>query len=164
MKRILMVVFNTIQNDARVIRAATALHREGYEISIISCNSDPKYLNDSFNSIVFSSKSHGPILLLKFWVYVFLYFLREGDKYSCVYMHDYYMPYIGKLLKQTFHKYFIYDAHELLIQRKTKGYTNREKFFLWLEKKSIQKADLVIAANDERLKIINYIYKFKFRK
>lgn len=155
-----MIVYNTIQNDARVIRAAEALSKIGYNITVLSCNSDLNYVNPNFESVVYTSKSNGPLLLLKFYKYILRY-VQKHDKFDCYYMHDYFLPYLGKRIKKHTGKPFIYDAHELLFQRKEIGYTNREKLFLLLEQKSIGHADLVIAANDERLRLIRRIYNLK---
>lgn len=157
---ILMVVYNTIQNDARVIRAAETLSKSGYKITVMSCNSDIKYSNPNFKSIVYSSKSRGPLLLLKFYSFILRY-VCKNVKYDCYYMHDYFMPYIGKVIKKLTGKPLIYDAHELLFQRKDFGYSKREKFFLYMERHSIKHANLVIAANDERLRLIRQIYRLR---
>ena len=60
---ILMVVYNAIQYDARVIRAAEAIKNIGENVCVISCNSDESYLNKNFKSISFNSKLKGALLL-----------------------------------------------------------------------------------------------------
>lgn len=161
MKHILMAVYNAIEVDARVIRAAETLAMNSFKVTVISCNSNKNYSNNLFENIIYTSKRNGPSLLIGFWYYVINYCLRNKRNIDCFYMHDYFMPYIGKLVKLTTRKPFIYDAHELLFQKKRKGYSLREKFFLLLEKVSIHDADLVISANNERLKIIRRIYRLK---
>lgn len=158
MARIVMAVYNTIQNDARVIRAAEALSKSGHEIAVISCNSDCSYSNPAFNSIVFSYPKKGFRLLIRFWKYVMRWLKDNRDNYDIIYMHDYFMPIIGAISSKRLNKKWIYDAHELLIQKKTYKKSKREIFFYLLEKYSAKKADLVIAANDERLRIIKKIY------
>lgn len=157
MAKVLMAVYNTIQTDARVIRAATALHSSGYDVCVLSCNSDVDYRNEHFASVVYTSPKRGGRLLIAFWLFVLKYALKHRD-FDILYMHDYFMPYVGKLIHSIVHKPWVYDAHELLLQRKTHRYSLREKFFLCLEAHSIRNAALVIAANDERLRIINRVY------
>lgn len=161
MSKILMLVYNTIQNDARVIRAAEALFKDGHEITVISCNSDKNYNNYAFSSIVYTSRGNGPKSLINFWGYCIKFIFSNHEKFDILYCHDYFMPIIGRICNIIFKKIWVYDAHELLIQKKTHSWSSREKLFFWLEKKSIKNANLVVAANDERLRIINSIYKLK---
>lgn len=156
-----MIVFNTIQNDARVIRAAEALYNGNHEVTVISCDSDKNYHNDSFTSLVYESGVLGPKALIKFWLFCIKYILQNSKNYDIIYYHDYYMPIIGRICNLFLKKPWVYDAHELLIQRKSHKWALREKIFFWLERISIKKAHLVIAANDERLMVINKFYKLK---
>jgi glycosyltransferase involved in cell wall biosynthesis len=158
---ILMVVYNAIQYDARVIRAAEAIKNIGENVCVISCNSDESYLNKNFKSISFNSKLKGALLLFSFWCYVVRYSVNNRKNIKLIYVHDYYLCGIGNLLSKIIKVKWVYDAHELLIERKGTKYNCRETFFLLLEKFSIRHADLVVAANEERERIIKYVYKLK---
>lgn len=159
MANIIMAVYNSIQNDARVIRAAEALNKDGHKITVLSCNSDVNFSNPAFESIVYSYPKKGFRLLLHFWFFVWKWLKTYKKDYDIIYMHDYFMPIIGAFSSKRLKKKWIYDAHELLIQRRKYKKSKRELFFFILEKFSAPKADLVIAANDERLRIIKRIYK-----
>lgn len=158
---VLMVVYNQIQHDARVIRAAEAISDLGSKVVVVSCNSDLRYDNDKFQSVVFSSPLKGPLLLIRFWLFSICYAIKNKKSIKLLYMHDYNMPFIGLLLSKILSKKWVYDAHELLLQRKGYKYSMRELFFIILERIAIRKADLVISANEERKRIITYIYKLK---
>lgn len=156
-----MVVYNKIQYDARVIRAAESIASLNEKVCVLSCNSDLNYINSNFTSITYQSKKRGASLLITFWIYVIKTCIRDQDRIKMLYMHDYFMPYIGYFISKLIKKDWVYDAHELLIQRKTHIYSKRDLFFLLLEKYSIKKAALVIAANPERETIIRRIYNLK---
>lgn len=156
-----MTVYNQIQHDARVIRAAECISKTGENICVLSCNSDPNYSNPLFTSVSLSSSLKGPLLLIRFWLFVFCFCVKNKFNIKLLYMHDYFMPYIGKILSFFLRKKWIYDAHELLLQNKKKRMSFRALFFLYLERCSIRNASLVIAANDERARIIKYVYKLK---
>lgn len=157
---VLMVVYNQIQHDARVIRAAEVVSDFG-SVVVVSCNSDLNYTNDKFQSVVFSSTLKGPLLLIRFWLFFICYAIKNKKSIKLLYVHDYNMPFIGLLLSRILSKKWVYDAHELLLQRKSHKYSHRELFFIILERIAIRKADLVISANDERKRIITNIYKLK---
>lgn len=158
---ILMVVYNKIQYDARVIRSAEALSNLSENIKVISCNSDIKFKNEKFKSIVYTSGLKESLLLFSFWIYIFKYSILNRNEIKLLYVHDYYLSYVGKIISKLIKVKWVYDAHELLLERKKYKHSSRQKFFKFLEKKAIVKADLVIAANEEREKIIKFIYKLK---
>jgi len=160
-KFVFMIVYNQIQYDARVIRAAEAISSMNENVCVLSCNSDMSYENRMFKSISYRSKLKGPLLLFCFWFYTIVYALKERNHIKIIYVHDYFMTFTGLLISSIIHKKWVYDAHELLFQRKSHKYTIRELFFFFLERISIRKASLVIAANEEREKIIRRLYKLK---
>ena len=77
------------------------------------------------------------------------------------YFHDYPIVIAGFISSVLCGKKWVYDAHELLLNHKEAKNPWKRNLFVWLEKISIRHADLVIAANDERERIIRYIYKLK---
>ncbi len=158
---ILMVVYNAIQYDARVIRAAETISSLGEKVVVISCNSDESYLNSHFSSFSFNSKHKGGLLLLTFWYFVVKYSIVNRQKIKLLYLHDYYLVFIGRFINLFYNIKWVYDAHELLIERKESKKNLRESFFLLLEKLSIKHANLVVAANQERERILKSVYKLK---
>lgn len=158
---VLMIVYNQIQYDARVIRAAEAIADLGIKVKVISCNSDIKYRNDKFESIVFLSKAKHQWILVHFWWQCLKYVLKYRKNISLLYVHDYYMPIIGGLYHVFTKRKWVYDAHELIFYHKKDKISYRNKFFLCLEKMFVKSASLVVAANEERRKLMSYVYKLK---
>lgn len=152
-----MAVYGPIQSDARVIRAARSLNEAGNKITLISLNSDEGFISPWFDS-VFIRDNRKYMSLIHFWLKV----LRTAvmSKPDILYLHDYYMPIVGKVYKLRTGKKWIYDAHELIIPEK-KRTTFRMRFFAYLERISIGSANLVIAANEERLEVMKKEYKLK---
>lgn len=157
-KTIIMAVYGPIQSDARVIRAAKSLNESNFEISIISLNSDERFSSSCFSNVFLKSKRKY-ISLFYFWIKVIRIAIK--DKADLLYLHDYYMPFAGKIYKILTGKKWIYDAHELIIVNKAEKSSLRMRFFAYLERISIQSASLVIAANNERLMIMKNKYNLK---
>jgi glycosyltransferase involved in cell wall biosynthesis len=156
-----MIVYNKIQQDPRVIRAAEAIAALNEKICVLSCNSDKNYENSHFKSIIYTSKRTGPLLLIFFWIYMVKFCILHRKHIKLLYINNYPLLWIGNIISNIIRKKWIYDAYELLIQRKTHTYSKRELFFLFMEKWTIKKACLVIEANKERERIIRTIYKLK---
>lgn len=154
-KKILMIVYNHINSDGRVIRAAEALSKN-FEIDVFCIKFLQEYRNDSFNTIKVNSRFKGFISILKFWLQVLFFIIKNRHKYEIIYLHDYYLPilvYLKYFLPKKIK--FIYDAHELIIDELN---TKRDKIFAYLEKISIYKFDAIIAANDERAILMHKYY------
>ena len=156
-----MIVFNKIQYDARVIRAAESIAEMGLDVKVISCNSSSQYFNEKFQSIVFTSKAKHQLILLDFWYQCLMYLFKYRKDIQLLYLHDYYMPILGWFFSIITGKKWVYDAHELMFYRKDEHHSFRNAFFLLLEKLSIKSASLVVAANEERRKIMSFIYKLR---
>ena len=156
-----MLVYNQIQYDARVIRAAEALSDIGYKVKVISLNSSLCFQNDKFESIVFQTKLRKRGALLNFWLRCLCYIFENRRSINLLYVHDYYLPIVGGICFFLLRIPWIYDAHELLFQHKTKRSSIRRSFFLFLERKFIRTAALVVAANEERRRLMEQIYHLK---
>lgn len=158
-KKILMVVNTQIQKDARVLRAAKALN--SYDIDLLSMNGDVNYQNDDFVSLIYENhKLKGFFLNVAFWIYSIRFCLKNRNKYTLFYFHDYPIVVAGRIASLLCKKKWVYDAHELLLNHKGVN-SYRRNFFLFLEKISIRHANLVVAANDERERIIKFVYKLQ---
>lgn len=156
---ILMVVYDPIQYDARVMRAAETINKMNESIIVISCNSDPLFTSKDFKSVVFKSGSKGFPLLISFWIYVIFYCIKHRKEIKLLYLHDYYLVFLGKIISKLININWVYDAHELLIKNKSQKYSLREGLFFLLEKVSVKNACLVVTANEERKRILKSIYK-----
>ena len=159
-KRILMVVNTQIQKDARVLRAANAL--KSYDIDLLSLNGDTTFKSDDFVSIIYENhKSKGFLLNVAFWIHSIKYCLKNKNRYDLFYFHDYPIVIAGRIASSLCNKKWIYDAHELLLNHKNVKNSWKRNFFIFLERISIKHANLVVAANDERERIIKFVYKLK---
>lgn len=152
-----MAVYGPIQSDARVIRAARSLSEAGHTIQLISLNSDENYTSPWFDSI-FIKDDRKYLSLIHFLSKVLHIAIKKRP--DILYLHDYYMPIVGKVYKLRTGKKWVYDAHELIIPEK-KSTTMRMRFFAFLERFSISSASLVVAANEERLAVMKETYQIK---
>jgi glycosyltransferase involved in cell wall biosynthesis len=158
-KYVLMIVYGKIQSDPRAIRNAEAIAELNIPIRVLSCNSDANYKNDKFQSIIYTSKNKGIISLMCFWAYIVKYCLLYHKDIKWLYVNNYYLAWVSCVICKIIKKKWIYDAYELLIQRKGYKYSKRTLFFLLTERFSIKKSSLVIEANKERERIIRTLYK-----
>lgn len=160
MKKILMVVNTEIQKDARVLRSAKALC-DKYQIDIISMNSDANFKSPDFNSIIYENhKNHGFLLNLRLWLFIIKFCYKNRNNYDLFYFHDYPVVIAGLISSILCKKKWVYDAHELIIDRR-KNLILKRYLYIFFERISIRRANLVVAANPERERIIKYIYKLK---
>lgn len=160
---VLMIVFSKIQYDARVIRAAENLSKsQKLKVKVLSCNSDPNYKNEYFESISYNNTklSRFP-LMFAFWMYILYWGIKNRRYISFIYSHDYQIISITVLLSKLINKKILYDAHEILIQRKAFKISIKRYLFIFLEKIAIRHVDIYIAANKEREKIMRNIYKLR---
>ncbi len=156
-KRILMMVNTPIQYDARVQRAANALKEFG--VTVLSMNSDKAYSNSDFESKVFvNTFFKGFILNVLFEIYLLFYCLKNRRKYALFYVHDFPIVFTGWIAALLCGKKWVYDAHELLLQRKTSKIPFKRRIFIFLERIAMGHADLVVAANYERERIVRNVY------
>src|SRR6185295_8246597 len=75
---------------------------------------------------------------------------------SVVYGHDFFMALPAWLAAKACDARLIYDAHELIIPGALGGQSGgfRERFWYWLERTIVNRADLVIAANAPRAEVM----------
>jgi len=147
MKRMLMFVYNDLNTDARVQRAAGALS-EIVELEVLSVGneySSSKYRTINIKALACSNTIKYFVVLKKIVRYL------KGKKYDILYAHDFSSA-LPALYMKCFNKCdkLIYDAHELFIPQNGIRFSLRDKFFYWFERKLIKKADLIICAQEKR--------------
>jgi glycosyltransferase involved in cell wall biosynthesis len=159
--KILACVFNEIDFDGRVQRAAEAL-AEIAEVVVFSLDSGNQFRSDKFRSVVVKrAKLPGAAVLthLKAWVSLWLRVIRERP--DVVHAHDCFMAFPGWVAARICGARLVYDAHELVIPEGRDSelkFGIREWIWYWLEKWTIPRADVVIAANEERAEIMRRHY------
>jgi len=160
-KRIAMIVFNEIDYDGRVQRAAIALSKV-FHVTVVSIDSGNNYYHDQFTtqSIKLPNiKKFKRLRLLLFWLKVTPLIIKI--KPHICYSHDYFVSFSGVIWSYMTNSKYIYDAHELIIPEKKRKQSKREKFFYILEKLSIKHANMIIAANRERAQLMKIHYELK---
>lgn len=158
-KKIIMFLYGPLDTDGRVLRCLDVLNKMGKKVVLISCNSRHDYSNDSLECVNLKINPVGLINYFRFVIYSLYYSFIHRRKISLFYLQDYYSTLIGYLISLFSRKKIIYDAHELLLRRKTETVSFRDKLFIHWEKKVIKRVFYIIAANEERMRILKWVYK-----
>ena len=160
MKKLLMVVYNRIEVDGRVKRAAASLSQE-YNLNLLSIKGTRRYSNSNYeiSRVNLRSIVHPSIRLLYFWFTIAKVCHRVRPR--VLYGHDFFLPFPCWIIAKLYGCKLVYDAHELIVPTKHEHLTRKEGFFYFLEKLSIGKADLVISANVERARVMQDHYSLQ---
>ena len=147
----LMIVYNTLDTDARVRRSAEALTELG-EVKLIGIDVDCKI--EKVDSEVIALKSRHNLMRYFEFIYKLKKRIKRND-FDILFANDFYcaelVPWIKRKSKNI---HIVYDAHELYIPQKDKPLNKRFEFFYKKEKRAIHDADLIICANNERASIM----------
>lgn len=146
-KRMLMFVYNDINQDARVQRSIDALE-EFFEIKLVCVGSTNEM---AYNGLVINHEAHKGMRKYFEVVLDFIRYARK-EKYDVLYLHDYFSCLPGLFLWRG--KTVIYDAHELMVDRPTERLDLRSRFFHFFEKRIIKKSNLIICAQEKRAEIM----------
>jgi len=163
-KNLLMAVFNPIEFDGRVKRAAETLSKK-YNV-VIFCPKKIGSIGLGLPKYILIKRSWLNWQTLPTWISLFLFWLQLTFiaffmRPKILYVHDFYLSLPGLFNGKALRIKTIYDAHELIIpNRKTKR-SWRDKFYYSLEKISIKGFDVVISANLERAKIMKRHYQLE---
>jgi len=157
--KVLMPVFNEIDYDGRVQRAAEALS-QSYQVTVYSVNSGKGYVNPEYSLETWDRPSRWK--KIHFLVFS-LWFIRQSiqNRGSLIYAHDYFMAFPGWLAAKLTRSKFIYDAHELIIPNGNEKMGRRQKIFYLLESWVVRRASRVVAANKERAELMKDYYSLK---
>lgn len=158
MKRVLMFVYNDLNTDARVQRAAEALS-EIVDLEVLSVGneySSKKYRTANIKSLANSNVAKYFDIFRKIVKWM------KGKKYDVLYAHDFSSA-LPALYIKAFKKCdkIIYDAHELYIPERGTTFSLRDRFFYWFERKLIKKADLIICAQEKRGEVMVNHYRLQ---
>lgn len=156
--RLLMAVYNEIEHDGRVLRAAEAL-ADVYDITLVCLHSGREYEHPRFRSV----RLRPPRMLrlrclLLTWFCVRLILAAVAYRPRVVYAHDYFLPVAAWLASKIGRARFVYDAHELCIPERGLKQPARDYFFYRMERLVVRRADLVIAANADRARLMQEHY------
>jgi glycosyltransferase involved in cell wall biosynthesis len=156
--KILAAVFNPIAYDGRVQRECEALS-EIADVELL-CPPGP----DVPAGLPFQVTTVGPPLdqggtywrHLNFASILITHAARTRPDF--IHAHDFFMAAPGVLAARLSRARLIYDAHELIIPGPGQDMSSRARFWYRLESWSVKKAHLVIAANDERSRLMREHY------
>ncbi len=153
-KKIFMPVYNEIDYDGRVLRAAECLS-EKHSVTVFSVNSHNGYINPNFSLRTVSLSWFSSRGMLR-WAYYSLLLLITAlrTRPDIVYAHDYFPVYSARLAAALTGALLVYDAHELIIPQEGVTLGRRNRFFYRLEKRCLPRAALVIAASPERAELM----------
>lgn len=156
MKSIFMIVYNKIENDARVQRAAISLSCN-YVVYLFSIG---KMDNEKIISLPSKScESLGGIrTYLRFVIECII--CAKKHKPDIIYAHDIFaaLPLLLlKLLRVA--NIYIYDAHELFIKQKNRKLRFDDCLLYSIESRAIKSSNLVICANEKRSEIMKSYHK-----
>ena len=154
-----MFLFGPLDTDGRVLRSLTVLERMQCKVTILTYGSIKNFSTEFIQHFDLQVKQRG----------AYFYFVRQclnyaklhDEEYDAFYCHDYYSTLIGYFLSKRTKKKIIYDAHELLLPGKGQRISLRDRAFIFFEKIFIRQAYYVIAANEERAKVIQEKYDLK---
>jgi glycosyltransferase involved in cell wall biosynthesis len=161
--KILAAVYNYIAYDGRVQRAAESLSSLG-DVSVLSIRNKREYHNPNFNSLSVPLSSMKVLKIfrhVKFFVVLCRYSLML--KPDIIHAHDYYLFASCWFASKLVGARLILDAHELIIPEEGEKKSLRSLFWYILERFTIKRANLVIAANDERAHLMQKHYKLTYK-
>ena len=162
--KLVMAVFNPIQFDGRVKRAAETLSTD-FDITLLSPPTSreestglPEKINLQRGWLLWKRWPTG-VTLAAFWFQLLYIILSKRPK--VIYVHDFYLPFPGLLAAKLVRAKCIYDAHELIIPCAGVPMSLRDTVYYRLERISASNFDLVIAANPERAVLMQEHYNLK---
>ncbi len=149
----LVLLYGTLEYDGRVQRMLEILKSLGrvtiVDLSNQSTNNNIDVLKDMRRIQVRLPKQASKMgRHLHFWRAVVQVALRERPTF--VVAEDYFTTLPGWISAKCSGCKLIYDSHELIIPEPSKRMSKRDRFWYMLERWVIHRADLVIAANEER--------------
>lgn len=146
-----MIVYNKIENDARVQRAAVSLS-DNYVVNLFSVG---KLDNPNVKSI--PSKSCESLGGISTYIKFVIECIINAIKYKpdIIYAHDIFSALPLILLKfLRVANIYIYDAHELFIKQKSIKLRFYDNLLYSIEGRAIKSSDLVICAHEKRSEIM----------
>lgn len=158
--RLLMVVFNEVDYDGRVQRAAAALaHR--YDVTVLGVGSGHVSQTPEYEVRSVSIGRIRPAWLRHpvFWLHVWREALRLRPR--VIYAHDYYMAFPGWIAAALVRARLVYDAHELIVPEPGVRIRLRRAVFYRLERWAVRRTHAIIAANAERAGLMRDHYRLR---
>ncbi|HOI84452.1 MAG TPA: hypothetical protein PLP48_00115 [Acholeplasmataceae bacterium] len=157
--KLVMVLYGDLSTDARVKRSAKALC-SSFDVEVFNLFSTDNLEHYKKVPIFYKKKSFGGLTYLSYILKIFPRLLKND--YSIYYGHDIFSTiplFFVSIIKRK--KKFIYDAHELYISDLKNSFKN--KILLVFQKLYMKKCDLIIAASEERSKIMQKEFSLEIK-
>jgi glycosyltransferase involved in cell wall biosynthesis len=155
-----MAVFNALEYDGRVQRAAEALSGMS-RVVVLGVDGGHRYSPTDYQYVSLQDKrgqfGRSKAMHLRFFIRLIALVLEIRP--SIVYAHDFFMAFPGWCAAKLVGARYVYDAHELIVPEKYTAMSKKERVWYWLERLIVRRADLVIAANTPRAKAMADHYK-----
>lgn len=161
MAKVSMFVSNNVIHDSRVQKEALSLSICGHDVTIFGLgdasgvtpqmNTEPYRVEHLFLSSRKLPKI-APFLLIKLLEFYWRAYKKcEKGRHQVFHAHDLPMLPLAWLAARKSKGKLVYDSHELYFDRPTIDFA---KGWRWLQKRLMKKADLILAANEERAEIM----------
>lgn len=158
MSSVLMAVFNEIDHDGRVERAARSVGLS-HDVLVLALDSGKPYAPAGFRAKRVHIPMLGPVRPFLFWaVFVWTAFITRP---RIIHAHDYFLAFPGWLAARLVGAKIIYDAHELILPLPHERRRLAMVVFGVFERWVINRMDGVIAANLARAQIMVERYGLK---
>ena len=156
--RVLMAVFNELDYDGRVQRAAEAL-APIYDVTVLAIASEHPFATAGYTLrtvVLRRGRRAGLLGQLQFWLAFIVSVLRWRP--AVVHAHDFFLAFPGWVAARVSGARLVYDAHELIIPEPGQRLPLRDALFYRLETWVVRRAALVIAANRPRAELMAQHY------
>lgn len=156
--KILAPVYNPIEFDGRVQRASQALSAIG-EVVVLSIASGADYVVEHFVNIRVPLPLRPTSPLAHLWFWLRLWRTALAIRPRVVHAHDFFMAFPGWVAAKLTGAQLVYDAHELIIPESGVPMSWRDRFWYILERWTVKRANLIIAANSQRAQLMKEHYR-----
>ncbi len=153
-----MPVYNETDNDGRVQGAAECLAAK-HNVTLFAVNSHRGYSNRHFALRTVSLSWLGQRGILRYAYFctaMVIAALRVRP--HVIFAHDYFTAWPARTCAALTGAVLVYDSHELIIPEEGIKMGRRDAFFYRLEKLTLPRAALIIAANSERAALMQRHY------
>lgn len=154
MKTVLTSTFEFFARDPRAYKIDVALAGK-YDVYAFVRNEDLKeFERPSLNFKLFSKDVHSNrfVRLFCFWMELIKY--AKEIKPDIFVAHNYYLVWPAYVIKKKLRCKVVYDSYELYVPSKRNKISRRQWLFYLIEKWCLRSFDLVMAANENRAKMM----------
>ena len=159
MKKVLAATYEFFSRDPRAYKIDVALSKQ-YDVTAFVKEEDLSAFSATpvkFVTVKEDEQNNKYIRLFRFWRKLIVEAKIERPDFLVA--HNYYLVIPAYVIKKVVGCKVIYDSYELYVPSKRNKLPKRQLLFYYLERLCIRSFDLVIAANEERARMM----KVKFR-